>query len=236
MTDRYAIFYAPATDAALWQRAAQWLGRDPATGATPAVTIPGISRERLEAVTASARRYGFHATLKPPMALCAGTSRAELETALFRFAESRPPVPLGRLRPALLHGFLALVPTIPPAALQSFAADCVMTFEPFRAPLPGADRALRLRQADLSRRQVELLDAYGYPYVMEEFQFHMTIADRLPAAEQPAVLSAAEGWFAPVANEEVLLDRLCLFHEPETGAPFRRLADFPLAAGAGAGG
>jgi putative phosphonate metabolism protein len=231
MTERYAVFYAPATDSALWRRAAQWLGRNAATGAVPAAAIPGISRARLETVTASARRYGFHATLKPPMTLRAGTTRAGLEAALARFAEGGPPVPLGRLRPTFLYGFLALMPEAPSAALQQFAADCVTGFEPFRAPLSPADRAQRLRQGDLSQRQVELLDAYGYPYVMEEFQFHMTLADRLPAAEQPAVLAAAQGWFSPLAREEVVLDRICLFHEPEAGAPFRRVADFPLTAG-----
>lgn len=236
MTDRYAVFYAPATDSALWQRAAQWLGRDAATGATPATTIPDIGRARLETVTASARRYGFHATLKPPMTLRAGTTRGGLEAALARFAEARRPVPLGTLRVAFLHGFLALVPANPSAALQRVAADCVTGLEPFRAPLSPADRAQRLRQGELSGRQLDLLDAYGYPYVMEEFQFHMTLADCLPAAEQLAVLSAAESWFSPLAGEEVVLDRLCLFHEPETGAPFRRVADFPLAAGAGTGG
>lgn len=229
MTDRYAVFYAPATDSALWRRAAQWLGRDAATGAMPTATIPGIGRARLATVTASARRYGFHATLKPPMTLRTGTTRAGLEAALSRFVEARPPVPLGSLRPALLHGFLALVPASPSVALQHFAADCVTGFEPFRAPLSPADRAERLRQGELSGRQVDLLDAYGYPYVMERFQFHMTLADRLPAAEQPAVLSAAEDWFAPMADENVVLDRLCLFHEPAAGAPFRRVADFPLA-------
>lgn len=236
MTDRYAVFYAPATDAALWQRAAQWLGRDAATGATPATPALGIGRDRLDAFTASARRYGFHATLKPPMTLRAGTTRTGLEAALALFTESRPPLPLGRLRPAFLHGFLALLPPTPSAALQRFAADCVATFEPFRAPLSNADRALRLRQGDLSERQVELLVSYGYPYVMEEFRFHMTLTDRLPPAEQPAVLAAAEIWFAPLAGEEVVLDRLSLFHEPEAGAPFRRVADFPLAVGASING
>jgi hypothetical protein len=31
-----------------------------------------------------------------------------------------------------------------------------------------------------------------------------------------------------VVGREVVLDRLSLFHEAEPGAPFMRLADFPL--------
>jgi hypothetical protein len=89
------------------------------------------------------------------------------------------------------------------------------------------DRAARASRG-LSERQIELLDAYGYPYVFEEFRFHMTLTDRLAAADAADIAQAATTWFAPVLDEPIVLDRLSLFHEAEAGKPFRRVADFKL--------
>ena len=69
---------------------------------------------------------------------------------------------------------------------------------------------------------------------MEQFQFHMTLTDRLPAADQARFMAAAAAQFGPLLEAEMALDRLVLFHEPEAGAPFRRGADFVLSGRAGA--
>jgi hypothetical protein len=50
----------------------------------------------------------------------------------------------------------------------------------------------------------------------------------MPAEQQETVIAAASEWFAPAIGRDVTLDRLTLFHEPEPGAPFVRLSDFPL--------
>src|SRR5690606_26422584 len=113
--------------------------------------------------------------------------------------------------------------------LQDFAAHVVEAFEPFRAPMSTRDRAARAGKG-LSERQMELLDGYGYPYVFEEFRFHMTLTDRLAEDEAQEIVQAASTWFGPVLEDEVILDRLCLFHEPDAGKPFRRVADFKLGA------
>ena len=95
----------------------------------------------------------------------------------------------------------------------------------------GADRLLAgITGKGLSERQIELLDAYGYPYVFEEFRFHMTLTDRLDDADARDIATAASTWFGPVLEEPVLLDRLVLFHEAEAGKPFRRVGDFKLGA------
>jgi putative phosphonate metabolism protein len=227
MPERFAIYFAPATASPLWNSAAQWLGRDPATGASFADGVAGLSRDRLAAITTSARRYGFHATIKAPMTLAQGTSRAELEAALAAFCLDRRPVPIGRLKLSWLEGFLALVPERQGEALTGFAGECVARLDRFRRPMSAAERERRIHSR-LSAYQIGLLDQYGYPYVMDQFQFHMTLTDRLDEAEHEPVMRAAQDWFAPVMGREVLLDRLALFHEAEAGAPFTRLADFPL--------
>lgn len=226
MPQRFAVYYAPDVTDLLWDRACVWLGRDAATGLPHDGTVAGIDRTRLLNLTQSAGRYGFHATIKPPMALAPGASESDLRDAMATVAAELAPVNLGRLRIASLDGFLALVPEDNPA-LQDLAANVVEAFEPFRAPLSIRDRDARAARG-LTPRQEELLDAYGYPYVFDEFRFHMTLTDRLDPSDYDDVLQAAHTWFGPVLDEDVVLDRLTLFHEGENKLPFRRLADFKL--------
>lgn len=227
MPQRFAIYYAPSTSDPLWDRSTAWLGRDPASGEFFEGTVAGIERARLLNLTQSASRYGFHATLKPPMALAAGATVEDLEDALAEFARTQQPVELGRLRLADLDGFLALVPEAENAALQDFAAHVVESFEPLRAPLSPRDFAARLAKG-LTPRQEELLEAYGYPYVFDEFRFHMTLTDRLAEEDREELHSAAQTWFGPVLEEPVTLDRLVLYSEAESGTLFVRHGDFRL--------
>ena len=226
MTERFAIYYAPSANSPLWDRASAWLGRDPLTNETFDGAIAGIERSRLLNLTQSANRYAFHATIKPPMAL-AGATVDDLRQALAEFARNHQPVSLGQLKVASLDGFLALIPNEGNDAVQDFAARVVEQFEPFRAELSIKDRAARLARG-LTPRQEELLDAYGYPYVFDEFRFHMTLTDRLSEEDRADILAAAQAWFAPELVDPVLLDRLVLYHEPEAGTFFRRLEDYKL--------
>ena len=102
----------------------------------------------------------------------------------------------------------------------------VADFDGFRLPLTEAERA---RRQGLTPRQQELLETYGYPYVFEEFRFHMTLTDRIEdAAERARFAEAIGDFFGFMAEEEVALDRLVLFREAAPGAPFRRLRDYLL--------
>jgi putative phosphonate metabolism protein len=229
MTERFAIYFAPSATSNLWERAATWLGRDANDGDLFNGPVAGIDRDRLLNLTQSANRYGFHATLKAPMALADGYTEADLRAALDEFAARHRPVNLGKLRLASLQGFLALMVDGENEALADFAAHVVEDFDPFRAPMSTKDYAARASKG-LSERQIELLGAYGYPYVFEQFRFHMTLTDRLGDEDAQDIAQAAATWFGPVLEDEVILDRLSLFHEPEAGKPFRRVGDFRLGA------
>ena len=226
MTERFAIYYAPSATSDLWERAATWLGRDSSDGDLFDGPVAGIDRDRLLNLTQSANRYGFHATLKAPMALVEGASEADLRTELSQFASEHQPLDLGKPRLASLDGFLALL-VEDNEDLQDLAAHVVERFDAFRAPMSAKDRAARVSR-NLSERQIELLDGYGYPYVFDEFRFHMTLSDRLSEADATDIAQAASTWFAPVLDAPLLLDRLALYHEPDVGKPFSRIADFKL--------
>lgn len=226
MPERYAIYFAPPVTGELWRRSAIWLGRDALTDGTIAADIAGIDPERRHHLTRSARRYGFHATLKAPMALGSNLSDRDLDRALGAWAASRSPVAIGRLTILSLGGFLALVPKEQTAALTAFAMAVVEDFDGFRAPLTEAERTRR--QGALTPRQEALLERFGYPYVAEEFKFHMTLTDRIEdLSERARFAEAVTDFFAFMADEEVVLDRLVLFREAP-GAPFLRLRDYLL--------
>jgi putative phosphonate metabolism protein len=225
VTARFAIYAAPgagsadAAAALLRERAEQWLGRsaagDPVTPGVPA----GWTREAVDAMTVSARRYGFHGTLKAPFQLAPGRTPEELDDALARFAASRERVLVPRLRVARLGRFFALIPGAEAAELYALADEVVTAFDGFRAPPTEAELARR-DPASLTPRQRELLKAWGYPYVLDEFRFHLTVTDRIPAEQQPAVERTLNGWFAASLGATVPVDALALFTESEPGAPF----------------
>lgn len=220
---RFAIYFAPAEGSRLADLGRRWLGEAGTEGHTPP-TIPGLSAAYLARLTRSPRHYGFHATLKPPFRLAPGRAGVELAQALDAFAAETPPVDLPALEVAALGRFLALVPGAPCLALDSLAATCVRHFDPFRAP-PPPEETLRRRAAGLSDRQDELLRRWGYPYVMEEFRFHLTLTGPIDDPDDRASVKAyLEALAAPACAEPARIDALTLFWQPDSGTPFRPLS------------
>ena len=179
MIDRYAIYFAPPAASPLARFGAAWLGRDAETGAHLArPAMEGFSDERLACITAAPRGYGFHATLAPPMRLAEGCAPDALDEALVSFAASREPFQSPPLRLAALDGFLALVLADASAPMQALEDDIIRTFHRFRAP-PTPAEYIRREAGTHTPRQEELLRQWGYPFVLDEFRFHMTLTCEL---------------------------------------------------------
>lgn len=225
---RYAVYLAPPPDSDLHATASALLGRDAYTGEAPRPPLlDGITPARWTEITADARGYGFHATLKPPFRLAAGTDLKQLETTVAQFAATRtafegPPLVL-----RAISGFLALVPERPDPRIEQLEADCVRDFDRFRAPPSEAELARR-RKAGLTPRQDEYLLRWGYPYVMEEFRLHFTFTCRLDEAERNQVAAALRPHVDRFAAEPLRVDALVLFEQSSAGAPFRILQRFPF--------
>ncbi len=219
---RYAVYYAPRPGA-FADRAADWLGRDPATGDMR--TQPDLGLPAAE-ITGEPRRYGFHGTIKPPFRLATGTTFGDLDRAMQSLARRLVPVALPRLRIANLDGFLALVPDGDAAAVQQLGARVVRDLDPLRAPLTEAEIARR-RPERLTPRQRALLDQWGYPFVMEEFRFHLTLTDRLESDMANLAEPVLAAHFAPVLPRPFVVGDLCLFGEPAEGS-FRLLHRYAL--------
>ncbi|MBY8917140.1 DUF1045 domain-containing protein [Nitratireductor rhodophyticola] len=218
---RYAIYFTPEQDDPLTRAAARWLGRDAFTGMplTPVEAGP-FSAAEISFHTAAARRYGFHATLKAPFRLAEGQSEQGLIQALTKFCAQMEPVTIPRAVVRRLDGFFALVPEERSERLDALAGSIVESFEPFRAPLT-ANELERRNPENLSPGQLKNLHKWGYPYVFEEFRFHMTLTGRVPQAEAPRMERAIDAFFGPLLSEPLEIGSLALFIESEPGAPFQ---------------
>ena len=239
--NRFAVYYAPEPGA-FANAAASWLGWDPVAAAK--VGHPVLRGLELAALTADPRRYGFHGTLKPPFRLASGLDLAALGAALAELAQDLTAVQSPRLEFVALEGFLALVPggdtgslspdgdtgSLSPdgdtGSLSDLAARVVTRLDRFRAALTEAEIALR-RPHLLTLRQRQLLDRYGYPHVMEEFRFHLTLSGQLTPSRLATLLPLAQAHFTPHLPQPFRIADLCLFGEAEDGR-FHLLQRHPL--------
>lgn len=229
MTARYAIYYAPPADTPLWRKAAAWLGRDAYTGEAPTrpylAELDGLD---LDDLTADPRGYGFHATLKAPFELAPDRVESELLDAAGTFAAGMTPVNAS-IAPAALGRFLAFRLQDREMEMQALHAACVRVFEPFRAPLSEADIARR-RRAPLTPEQDARLLAWGYPYVFEDFRFHMTLTGQIrDEALRGRVLEALREHFAAETGAH-RVGGVAVFKQPDRAQPFDILQRFDFQA------
>jgi putative phosphonate metabolism protein len=229
-TPRFAIYYAPTPGSALDRFGAHLLGYDALSGEELRFpdgieqTVPDW-RER----TRDPRKYGFHATLKAPMSLADSKSEAELLAACESFAETPRPIPLIKPVVSSIGDFIAVVPAERSVELDRLAADSVRAFDSFRAPLTPEDRARR-RPDLLTPKQREYIDRWGYPYVMEEFRFHMTLTGRLAAERRETITAILRERFAVLQITSLAIDSIALFRQDDTDSRFRTIGYWPFRA------
>jgi len=228
MPVRFAIYYLPPAGSAWEAFGESWLGRDARGREVARPVIDGLAAEELARLTASPRGYGFHATLKPPFQLAAGTTAAELGEAVTRFAASVTAFTSPTLTLGTIGRFLALVPTEASAELDRLARDTVTALDYFRAPPAEAERERR-RARGLNPRQERLLDQWGYPYVFEEYRFHMTLTGPIDDPARRERVSAVLGpLIAPFAAVPLPVAEIGLFRQDGPGIPFVLHARLPF--------
>ncbi|TNJ47728.1 DUF1045 domain-containing protein [Phaeobacter sp. B1627] len=238
---RYAVYYAPPAEADWSRWATGWLGWDMERGCTaphpdvadlglaePGAAELGAAGLNVAEITATPRKYGLHATLKPPMRLAAGTDEGQLRAACTALAATQPPVALAGLEIARLGRFLALCPIGEVSALNRLAAACVTELDAFRAR-PSEAELDRRRAAGLSPQQDENLTRWGYPYVLDQFRFHITLTGKLPKAQLPRVEACLAARLAPKLPRPLILTDLALVGEAEDGR-FHLLHRYALSA------
>lgn len=224
---RYAIYYCPAPETALWQVASAWIGRDSHSDHARARPVGlNLAPDEVAATTANPRRYGFHATLVAPFELTDDSSEADLRAALADFCTTRSAFET-RLEVGHIDDFLALVPTRPEPRLDTLAADCLHHFDRFRAPLSDYDLARR-DDPDLTPHERDNLRRWGYPWVLDAFRFHMSLTGAVPPAQRDRFAPSLRGLFADVLDLPIAIDGLSLVKQGSRLADFRTLSREPF--------
>jgi len=212
MFKRYAIFYTPTGRLAEW--GAGWLGWDSASGMPLQTrTLAGLDVGHL---TATPRKYGLHGTLKAPFALAADADREGLELAASHFARQHASFDAGPLGLRYENGFIAVRPLKDPPALRDFAGHAVRAFDHLRAPLSEADIARR-RKARLNPRQDQQMMVWGYPFIFNDFHFHLTLTGRVDAITAAQVIAALAPEMADLLPQALRLDAITLMGEDSSG-------------------
>lgn len=222
---RFAIYYVPPRGAAWAAACAEWLGRDMETDAP--LTQPRFEGLDLPRLTEAPRRYGLHATLKPPFRLAGGAQAGDLEDAVALLARRLAPVRVKGLRIDRLGRFLALRPDGDNSTLVALAAACVEAPDRFRAPPSGTELARR-RAARLTPSQEANLRRWGYPYVMDDFRFHVTLTGRAEPETLTRAEQALKSRIGPLLPRPFEIDEIALAGETDDG-PFRLIRRFALA-------
>jgi putative phosphonate metabolism protein len=224
---RYAIYFTPSSDAALWRLGSSILGYDAVTRATVDFPSGSLWREPWFArAQATPARYGFHATLKAPFSLAAGVTESAILERAEAVSTRHAPVFLPALEATLLGDFVALRPLADDAELSRLAAACVRDFDDLRAPLASHDRERRLSQG-LTPRQHAHLEQWGYPYVFEDFRFHMTLTGSIAPSKRAEVLATMRALYR-CDSGPVVVDAISVLAQPTREERFGLIARFPL--------
>jgi ribose 1,5-bisphosphokinase len=177
MTARFALYFAP---------------------------LPGAwARFGISALRGDARRYGFHATLKPPFRLAAGTTPAELVSAVDAWCAPQRAFLMPPLAVQRLGDFIALVPAQVEPRLDALREEVTHRFERYAA-LPDDEEIERRRLRGLTPR------------------FHLSLTGPLGNEAPPG--------FSP-PSEPLVFDGVCVFEEPERGAQFVPMHRAPYRSG-----
>ncbi len=218
---RYAIYYVPEHDTALWDFGCNVLGYDAERGVEVTQLVPpGFGESEWREMTAAPRRYGFHATMKAPIALRDGTTEAEFLAGFREFAGKEDAFTVAPPKVALHGNYVTLLLSTPDQRVQALGDACVRSLDAFRAP--SSEKEMHRRRAGgLSETQRAHLEQWGYPYVLGDFVFHMSLAGSLPEARSKAAFEGLTRLYEDeVGDEALVFSSLAVFAEPDPGGPF----------------
>ncbi len=226
---RYAIYFTPPEGSPLAVAASVWLGRDAFSDRKVKPVKPGILEvSEIPALTAEPRRYGFHGTLKAPFELRDGYCERDLLESFEAFASETECFDMADLTLGRLGDFFALVPGAFCPEIELLADRCVSQFDLFRRPSSDVDFARR-KPEGLTESQLQNLRAWGYPYVFEDFRFHMTLTGPVPVERREAIRIELLDQFSDFIGKPLAVRDIALFVEPERDQPFTVLKILPLA-------
>jgi Protein of unknown function (DUF1045) len=223
---RFGLYFIPGPGP-LRELATSWLGYDIVEG-RDVKRQPVLSSlaPDIDELTAVPRRYGLHATIKAPFRLAQGHRLDDLKEATAHFCRTLQPIIIPGFALSEIESFFCLVPQDGTGELAWLAGSSVRELDCFRAPLE--EEEIQKRQAKgLSKRELQLLEQWGYPYVMENFRFHISLTGPIPdPARRRNLRPTLESYLAKALARPMVIDALCLVCEREPGARFELVQCF----------
>ena len=223
MFERYAIFYTPPPGP-FADFGAFWLGWDSLKCCS--VAHPELAEIDVAALTEAPRKYGFHATFKAPFRPNDTVDETSLVEVVESYAAHHAPVSIEQLVLRYDNGFLALRHLGDTQKLNSLAADIVRELDIFRAPLNVTEIAQR-RRTDLSSRQDAQMLEWGYPFIFEDFHFHMTLSGSIDHETAKQIMPTLEVLIDPVKPAKFVIDAITLMGQ-DTDGLFHQVHRAPL--------
>ncbi len=224
--ERFAIYYVPAPNSKLAEFSQVWFGSHNIEDTD--VRIFGLDKNLVAHITDQPARYGLHATLKAPFYMAEGFTLKQLLQQAKRFAGNRKAFSLGKLKQSWIGNTMILVPENNGHQVNQFASQCVLGFEDFRAPLSMKERTRRMETGNLNLHQRLMLEELGYPYVLSEFKFHITLTHSLSEENKGIVLPKLSPVLDHVCEEPCLIDGIAIVGDPGQGKPFEVIKRFSL--------
>ncbi|AME25477.1 MULTISPECIES: DUF1045 domain-containing protein [Burkholderiaceae] len=225
---RIALYYAPPAASAWWHAGSEWLGRDAETGEFMEPPVVPALGQPVASLTVAPRRYGWHGTLVPPFHIAEGYNTEHVVLAAKEWAKRIAPFK-APLQAADLGRFVALraAQSEHDGAIRDIAASALHALASLRARPSPEDTEKRLAP-HLTPRQRALLLEWGYPYVLDEFRFHMTLSDSIDSEAQRTAIRTL--W---QARSEALgplpFHGAALFVQAHRDAPFSLWQRLPFA-------
>ncbi|MFK7867896.1 MAG: DUF1045 domain-containing protein [Roseobacter sp.] len=202
---RYAVYFTPE-NSSFADAGSTWLGWDITSAVRHESPAPDLTKRP--------RKYGFHATIKPPFSLAKGQDEGRLRDALADLCAAAKPVALEGLRLNRIGSFFAFTAIGETRQLAALASRVVRDLDQFRAP-PSEQELARRRNAPLSPQEEENLKQWGYPYVMDSFRFHMTLTGPVGRYEGDPVRRQLQAHFADCDLTPFSINTLTLVGEDE---------------------
>jgi hypothetical protein len=224
---RYGIYYAPPKEHSLAKFSASWLGWDANVGFPINFSKLQGLRYKLSEITKKPRKYGFHGTLKPPFALKEGKNPEELLHDVSNFSKTIRGFEIPKIKLQNLDGFIAIVPEKPCPKLQDLARKCVLEFDYFRE-IETFEQVQKRRILGLTQSQENNLIKWGYPFVLEDFNFHLTLSGRLQPDCLNNIMSVLSTELDEVLKLPLRINELCVVGEIPITGYFQIIHRFPF--------
>ena len=175
---RYAIYYVPPQSAQFTQFAASWFGWDVYKSINVKYPVLSDLNYDIKEITSTPSKYGLHATLKAPFFLVPDKTIDELRSSLSILSSSIKKFEISSICLKKIAGYIAIVPTSQNERINYLAKKCLEDLDCFRKAEP-LEIINKRRSVGLSERQEAHLLKWGYPYVLDNFDFHLTLTEQL---------------------------------------------------------